>query len=588
MEQNDDKENNEPNDPLDHYTQEYLDQLRPVVEGRKSIRQLVEDTGGRLKRSTIGDHVKLLKQNKTPKKRGRPSILSPKDRESFVRLIRTRDAQNNSVSTEEMPSLLRDFAQKKRRESGRAGVMSPPSKKTTRRLCFAMGLLAPKKAQRKTVVRFNAETDPRNGVSLWVAANAVLHDQTTGASVSPRLHLNFDSTTFLWGGNKGLRVWRAPGNEAAVSTGGLVMNRSCKLLTLQQAYGGLAPPVICLKVKSMDKGDLIPLRVPGLSPNREALSFGWIWLTQSGSLDGPGFMHYFRDVVFPYIEQCREGLQVSRDFEEGHRRIPGDDRVVIWLDGESAQISGIEHPAMMDELKHKGIDVVKLASNTSGKTQPADLSVGFMCLKALLKSKRFKPLADKDLERAVDKALAQSRAKLTRATRQEYAALTGQLPTILSAAFRPISIQRGFQASGLHPLSKEQVWTQCPGFAQLTNVEEDDINEALPGLIDLFATTGRVTEQDFTDFNIFKADYQVEAEEAGDDRDGFTDNRQRVLFTAETLSIKKRKRSSSAERKRPRSARRRRQRQKTRSVERPSLRHANLHARRTMPSSSSI
>jgi hypothetical protein len=141
--------------------------------------------------------------------------------------------------------------------------------------------------------------------------------------------------------------------------------------------------------------------------------------------------------------------------------MPQTPEMVLWLDGEPAQIKSIMSPDMLRHLKENNVTVGKLNKNRRALEQPLDACPnGFNTLhnmfekkKKILRGKEPGPNKNPRIKQFMEDALNKGKLAnvLDVATKRSIANMLADLHEAMPYLWSPMSVKNSFYTTGLNP-----------------------------------------------------------------------------------------------------------------------------------------
>ena len=189
--------------------------------------------------------------------------------------------------------------------------------------------------------------------------------------------------------------------------------------------------------------------------------------------------------------------------------MPQKPEMILWLDGEPAQIKSIMSPDMLRYFKENSVTVGKLNKNRSALEQPLDVCPnGFNTLHHIFeKKKKFltgkatgpnrNPKIKELMEDALDKGGLAS--VFDAATKKTIANMIADLHEAMPYLWSPMSVKNSFTATGLNPtMSSGEVLDQLirtKRGEEMSGLKKRQCRSHLAGCIEHVKEHGRVTNE---------------------------------------------------------------------------------------------
>ena len=194
------------------------------------------------------------------------------------------------------------------------------------------------------------------------------------------------------------------------------------------------------------------------------------------------------------------------------------DRIVWSFDGDIPQIQALLEEEMAAYIEEHRVELFKFAAACSAKQQPNDVMKGFLVLKRLLRSLKFKYSELQEVE--VPSYMANLKKFLKRNStfdseeRELVESFFSKLPQVLRVSMSPKIIADGYR--GLVPFDKVHLLTQCTSWNRYSEETQQQVIQSIPKLAKL-AERYQLTEKMLDEANI-------PASPAPPDPEGFMDN----------------------------------------------------------------
>ena len=177
-----------------------------------------------------------------------------------------------------------------------------------------------------------------------------------------------------------------------------------------------------------------------------------------------------------------ENLGVEKEIEEtANIRL---DRLVWSFDGDIPQIQAVLEEEMAAYTEKHRIELFKFAAACSGKQQPNDVMKGFLVLKRLLRSLKFKysELQEVEIPSYMPnlKLFLQKNSTFDSKERQLVESFFEKLPQVLRVSMSPKIIADGYR--GLIPFDKEYLLSQCTYWDKFSEETQQHILKSIPKL----------------------------------------------------------------------------------------------------------
>lgn len=228
---------------------------------------------------TVRGYKQKYRQSVPVGRRGRPPRLDVETSKQVE-----MEARAKPMTFEEQDAILECGFEKTANKRGKtvqvSGVSSTTKKLYRKKLHFNKR----NKAQKTNPRRAEAQMNFRNAVSFAIMLVAIM-SLVPGGRPSPHLTGHLDATTVKLGQGRtrdSVAFYVADSidtNETPITIEGEQPRIfRAKAYYLQMASGALAPPVFVLASDDVQKGDIVKIPVPGLSPTG---SEGHVWIMQS-------------------------------------------------------------------------------------------------------------------------------------------------------------------------------------------------------------------------------------------------------------------------------------------------------------------
>lgn len=194
---------------------------------------------------------------------------------------------------------------------------------------------------------------------------------------------NADATTMIVAPDKvGSLVCSIPGAEekkkldsSTVPNG---LNLLVKWVLMASAQGETSPLVLIITIPDMKDGTFFAKKLVGLSGSQEIGASGWLYLCNSRAGNAALWQHWFKNVVIPTMQSCRDAHDEPDSSGEAAR-------IFFSTDGEAVIMQEVFDPDILQRLEFVRCDMVKGGPSATSRHQACDVMVVFRDVKTGLK-----------------------------------------------------------------------------------------------------------------------------------------------------------------------------------------------------------
>jgi hypothetical protein len=420
-------------------------------------------------------------------KAGRPSILDTQGIINIRTHLReaqaTQTCQNSMLTQFHLLTETEACETKKRR--GLAGADVRVSKKTIKRIKLDNSFVEVQ-CQFKTHARSFAESDVRNLYSFAIMNEAFV------SSVDAAMCFNWDATQYCINAEGHATIVKCGGDSdkpaTALSEGGLGF--SIKYYHFHNANADVAPAVFIIADDSMGPEDFVYEEVNGLSHTQLVGATGYLIFTKTRNCNAAFYRWYAHHIVAPFVQSCR-------DSHECKNRDGTPMRAFVVCDGEPSQIQVFQEASVLDLMRDHLIDFGKSPASCSAITQSSDDSDFFKASKKKLVRIRETDYISQGLNRRLnsiisDRKDADGQGRFTSAKKGLICNALQQVVYSIKHVLTPEIVKTGYKRIGQYPVNLKASIGRCT--RQVTARDMDIMEQALPAMVEIFRTTGRVTE----------------------------------------------------------------------------------------------
>jgi hypothetical protein len=231
---------------------------------------------------------------------GRPFVIDDEAENQLVLWINTRNLNADAPTPQEVDDMVKKQA--KFTANRRNKVYLPICQETIRLIRKRLHIVTVK-GQHKTTARIDAESDPRNSISMAIMFQSYAKD------IDSRLLMNWDSTQIEIPGEVAQMCCHIPGTSSRPVTRpskGLT-SLFIKLFLLHNAHGDVAPPIFVIADKGMaaneiDPHQLVSLRLCGVGTK------GWVVFSNTRQVNDKFFEWFVEKVLCVFVDECRKEI----------------------------------------------------------------------------------------------------------------------------------------------------------------------------------------------------------------------------------------------------------------------------------------
>ena len=442
---------------------------------------------------------------------GRPSNLDDTGIINIRRHLReslsTQTCQNTMLTNFHMLTESEACATKKRR--GLAGADTRISRKTIKRIKMNNSFIEVK-CQFKTHARSFAESDVRNLYSFAIMNEAFL------SSIDAAMCFNWDATQYCINQEGHASIVKCEGDNSrpatALSEGGLGF--AIKYYHFHNANGDVAPAVFIIADDTMGPEDFFFEEVIGLSHTQLVDATGYLVFTKTRNCYAAFYRWYAHNIVVPFVELCRNSHQCkNRDLTPM--------RAFVICDGEPSQIQVFQERFVLDAMKETLIDFGKSPASCSAITQSSDDSDFFKASKKKLVRIRETDYISAGLNTRLQNILsrrvdADGQQRVTSAKKGLICNALQQVLYSIKHVLTPEIVKQGYKHIGQYPVSFRTTIGRCT--RQVTARDMDVMERQLPAIVEIFRTTGKVTEAQMDAAGIFSVNSESTNSKPKDER----------------------------------------------------------------------
>ena len=418
---------------------------------------------------------------------GRPSILDDTGiiniRKHLRESMATQTCQNSMLTPFHLVIEAQACDTKKRR--GLAGADVRVSKKTVKRIKLNNSFVEVL-CQFKTHARSFAESDVRNLYSFAIMNEAFV------SSVDAAMCFNWDATQYCINAEGHATIVKCGSDSdkpaTALSEGGLGF--AIKYYHFHNANADVAPAVFIIADDTMGPEDFVWEEVVGLSHTQLVGATGYLIFTKTRNCNSAFYRWYAHHIVAPFVQTCRE----SHDCKN---RDGTPMRAFVVCDGEPSQIQVFQEGFILDLMRVNQIDFGKSPASCSAITQSSDDSDFFKASKKKLVRIRETDYISQGLNTRLHNIIAarkdaDDQGRFTSAKKGLICNALQQVVYSIKHVLTPEIVKTGYKRIGQYPVNFKATIGRCT--RQVTARDMDLMERALPAMVEIFRTTGKVTE----------------------------------------------------------------------------------------------
>ena len=403
-----------------------------------------------------------------------------------------RHLRENLSSQECQNSMLQNFhlvaenqACETKRRRGLAGADVRLSKKTIKRIKCENSFVEVQ-CQFKTHARSFAESDVRNLYSFAIMNAAFLTLKVAA------MCFNWDATQYCINPEGHATIVKCKGDNdmpaTALSEGGLGF--AIKYYHFHNANGDLAPAVFIIADDTMGVDEFFFEKVVGLSHTQIVGAFGYLVFTKTRNCNAAFYRWYANFIVAPFVDECRDSHECKN---------PDDTpmRAFVVCDGEPSQIQIFQESFILDLMRDSLIDFGKSPASCSAITQSSDDSDFFKASKKKLVRIRETDYISQSLNTRLNNIIshrldADDQPRMTSAKKSLVCNALQQVVYSIKNVLTPEIVKQGYKRIGQFPVSFRTSIGRCT--RQVTARDMDVMEKELPAMVEIFRTTGKITE----------------------------------------------------------------------------------------------
>jgi hypothetical protein len=421
--------------------------------------------------------------------------------------VATQTCQTSMLSAFHILTEAEACETKKRR--GLAGVDQRISKKTIKRMKLNHSFVEVK-CQFKTHARSFAESDVRNLYSF-----AIMNEAFVSPLVAP-MCFNWDATQYCINAEGHATIVKCEGDSSkpptALSDGGLGF--AIKYYHFHNANGDLAPAVFIIADDTMTAEDFYFEEVVGLSHTQLVDATGYLVFTKTRNCNAAFYRWYAHHIVAPFVEVCRESHGCKNEDNSPMRAF-------VVCDGEPSQIQVFQEEHVLTAMKNNRIDFGKSPASCSGITQSSDDSDFFKGSKKKLVRIRETDYINQGLNMRLNSIITSrvdldGQARFTSGKKSLIINALQQVVYSIKHVLTPEIVKTGYKRIGQFPVSFKTTIGRCT--RQVTARDMDIMEKALPDMVEIFRTTGKVTEAQMDAAGIFSVNGESTNSKPKDER----------------------------------------------------------------------
>ena len=368
-----------------------------------------------------------------------------------------------------------------KRRRGLAGADVRLSKKTIKRIKRDNSFVEVQ-CQFKTHARSFAESDVRNLYSFAIMNAAFL------SSIVAAMCFNWDATQYCINPEGHATIVKCKGDNdmpaTALSEGGLGF--AIKYHHFHNANGA----VFIIADDTMGPEEFFFEEVVGLSHTQTVGATGYLVFTKTRNCNAAFYRWYANLVVAPFVDLCRES----------HECMNGDGtpmRAFVVCDGEPSQIQVFQEEFILDLMKDSLIDFGKSPASCSAITQSSDDSDFFKASKKKLVRIRETDYVSHSLNTRLNNIMSHrldpdGQQRMTGAKKSLICNALQQVVYSIKHVLTPEIVKQGYKRIGQFPVSLRTSVGKCT--RQVTARDMDIMERELPAMVEIFRSTGKVTE----------------------------------------------------------------------------------------------
>lgn len=364
--------------------------------------------------------------------------------------------------------------------------------------------------QFKTHARIFAESDPRNLYSFAVMNEAFMGTRDAA------MCFNWDATQYCVDAEGHATIVKCRGDDerpaTALSAGGLGL--AIKYYHFHNAAGDMAPMVLIVADDTMEENEFFVQEVAGLSHTQLVDSTGYLVFTKTRNCNAAFYRWYAHNVVAPFVLKCRAAY--NNQNPDGSPM-----RAFVVCDGEPSQIQVFQEGFILQLMAESLIDFGKSPASCSAITQASDDSDFFKASKKKLVRIRESDYIHPGLNRRLTELLLgrltmEGVNRLTSGKRSLICNGLQQVVYCIQHVLTPEIVKQGYRRIGQFPVSFITTMSRCTRV--ISGRDMDNMRVHLAAMVDIFRTTGVLTEDQMDAVNILSVNDEASNSRPKDDR----------------------------------------------------------------------
>jgi hypothetical protein len=403
--------------------------------------------------------------------------------------VSTQNCQTTMVSNFRIMLETEVTNSKKRR--GLAGLETRVSKKFVKRFKDNNNFVEAT-CQFKTHARIFAESDPRNLYSFAVMNEAFMGNRDS------TMCFNWDATQYCVDAEGHATIIKCRGDDdrpaTALSAGGLGF--AIKYYHFHNAAGDMAPLVLIVADDTMEEGEFFVQEVAGLSHTQLVDSTGFLVFTKTRNCNAAFYRWYAHNVVAPFVLKCRAAY--------GNQKPDGTlMRAFVVCDGEPSQIQVFQEGFILQLMAEALIDFGKSPASCSAITQASDdfFKASKKKLVRIREADYIHPGLNKRLQDLMlGRKTMDGEQRLSSGKRSLICNSLQQVVYSIQHVLTPEIVKAGYRRIGQFPVSFVTTMSRCTRL--ISGRDLDNMREQLAAMVEIFRTTGILTEDQMDAANI--------------------------------------------------------------------------------------
>ena len=327
---------------------------------------------------------------------------------------------------------------------------------------------------------------------------------------------NWDATQFVIDPEGYAKVVKCKGDYSqpatSLSAGGLGF--AVKYYHFHNANGDMGPAVFIIADDTMGPDDFFVEEVIGLSHTQLMTATGYLVFTKTRNCNKAFYEWYALQIVTPFVTTCRETHDCKNP--DGTPM-----SAFVICDGEPSQITVFQQAFILLAFAVALIIFAKSPASCSATTQSSDDSHMFNGTKKTNERIREKDYINVGLQTRLKKILLEritmdGEHRFTSAKRSLICDALMQIVYSMQHVLTPEVIKGGYRRIGQYPVSLATAMGRCS--RQITARDMDNIREKMPGLVTIFRSTGRLTEEEMDAAGIISVNHEASNSRPKDDR----------------------------------------------------------------------